>query len=115
MKQKKRKKHKKSILQPKDGTCYLCMELHDDHRIKLTEEHHIFFGFANRAISEAEGFKVYLCRAHHRYPVACDPEAVHDNPHHSRSDHFLKRRAQQEYEKTHSRDAFISLIGKNYL
>lgn len=115
MKKTRKKKHKRSILQPKDGTCYLCMKLHDDHRQKLTEEHHIFYGIANRRISEAEGFKVYLCRSHHRYSTACDPEAIHDNPKSRKTDIFLKKVAQLEYEKTHSRAEFLSLFGRNYL
>ena len=58
---KKRKHHPKSIMQAKDGTCYLCGILHDDWRTHTRlEEHHVFSGY-RRQISEEEGLKVYLC------------------------------------------------------
>lgn len=105
---KHRKSHRDSIIQPKDGGCYLCERLHSDYGIKETEEHHVYFGRGRREISEAEGFKVYLCRAHHRD----GPEAVH-------RDHgtclLVQQDVQRFYEKTHSRREFVALIGKNYL
>ena len=56
---KKRKRHKASILQEKDGTCYLCRKLdHNNRRHPVIHEHHVYGG-QNRAVSEAEGFKVY--------------------------------------------------------
>lgn len=109
-----RKRHKKSILQEKDGTCYLCRILHDDCRPKGIEEHHIFYG-PNRAVSEAEGMKVYLCHSHHQYAYDSNPEAIHGNPVSRKTDRLLKEIAQQEYEKTHDRDEFMSLFGRNYL
>lgn len=107
--QKRRKHHKASILQkPEDRhRCYLCMKLHDDYSQKYVEEHHIFGGPLRNA-SEAAGFKVYLCPEHHRNGL----EAVHQNESISRT---LKAAAQQEYEKNHSREEFLSLIHKNYL
>lgn len=66
----------KSIMHDKnDGTCYLCMLLHGDYSRKTTQEHHVFYGTANRRLSEKYGLKVYLCLAHHEY----GPEAVHQN------------------------------------
>lgn len=111
---KKRKKHRPSILHRKDGTCFLCACLRGDFSKKQLEEHHIFYG-PNRSISEEEGLKVYLCHSHHQYAYASDPEAVHANPKSKTSDLFLKRIAQEAYEKTHSREDFIRLIGRNYL
>ena len=68
----------KSILHNKqDGTCYLCMLLHDDHGRKQTQEHHVFYGTANRKISEKYGLKAYLCLEHHTYDGGS--EAVHRN------------------------------------
>lgn len=105
--QKKRKKHRKSILQEKDGHCYLCMKLHDDYRIhSVIHEHHVFGG-ANRAISEAEGFKVYLCLEHH----VAGPEAVHNNQKNMR---ILQQDAEKIYEQSHSREEFYRLIGKYF-
>ena len=62
---KPRKKHTPSIIQPRDGGCYLCEKLHGDYSAKRTEEHHVYVGPGQRDISEAWGFKVYLCRRHH--------------------------------------------------
>ena len=101
--------HRKSILQEKDGRCYLCMLLHDDERIHLTtEEHHIFFGTGQRWKSEEDGLKVHLCLPHHR----TGPEAVHMN---ARICRKLQRIAQREYEKTHTREQFRQRYGKSYI
>lgn len=104
---KKRKRHKSSIVQKKDGRCYLCMKLENNYRIQFTQEHHIYDG-PNRRISEAEGLKVHLCPAHHIE----GPEAVHNNIKHMR---MLQREGQRVYEQTHSREQFIRLFGRNYL
>ena len=105
---KPRKRHSPSIIQPRDGGCYLCEKLHGDFGVKRTEEHHVFFGHGKRTISEAEGFKVYLCHAHH----LDSPEAVHKNREISL---LVQQAAQRAYEKTHSREEFMDLIGESYL
>ena len=56
-KKKKRKIHKKSILNSQKGICYLCARLNGDYSVKQTEEHHILFGAGQRAISEENGVK----------------------------------------------------------
>ena len=105
---KRRRRHKASILQKKDGRCYLCMKLHGDDRIHLqTEEHHVFFGVANRWKSEEDGMTVYLCMEHHR----TGREAVHNNAAVCRE---LQAAAQTEYEKRHTREEFMKRYGKNY-
>lgn len=100
----------KSIMQAKDGRCYLCMKLHNDYKTGYTEEHHVYFGRGQRAVSEANGFTVYLCRRHHEHDGG--PEAVHRN-------HdiclMLQQDVQRKYEQTHTRDEFMRLIGRNYL
>lgn len=106
---KKRKKHGKSILQPKeDKRCYLCMILHDDYREKTVHEHHIIMGTANRAKSEELGLKVNLCLEHHEF----GQEAVHKNPETRR---ILERIAQERYEELHSHEEWMEHIGRNYL
>ena len=107
---KRRKKHKASILQDRsDGTCYLCVRLHEDYQIhKYREEHHIFPGNPGRKLSEAEGLKVYLCPEHHQ----TGPEAVHKNQRISR---LLQQDAQRAFEKTSSREQFMKLFGRNYI
>lgn len=56
----------KSIMQTKKDQCFICNMLYNDPFAKITEEHHIFMGTANRKLSEAYGLKVYLCVMHHR-------------------------------------------------
>jgi hypothetical protein len=62
----------------------------------------------NRQSSIKNGFCVGLCTYHHNG----SNEAVHFN---IQNDLILKRVYQKEYEKTHSREEFIKLIGRNYL
>ncbi len=106
---KKRKKHKQSILQDKEsGICYLCAKLKEDYgRKSPLHEHHVYGG-VNRRISEENGFKVYLCLQHH----VDGQEAVHNNIENMR---IIQRDCQEEYEKTHTRQQFMKLVGRNYL
>jgi hypothetical protein len=90
-----------SIIQ-KERRCYLC------HRESSLHKHHIYFGRGNRTISEKNGFTVFLCAEHHNLGNVC----VHNN---RELDLMLKRICQRKYEKTHSREQFMKLIGKNYL
>lgn len=105
---KKRKIHKPSILHYKDGTCYLCMKLNCDCRKHpVVHEHHVFGGY-RRAVSEENGFKVYLCIQHH----VDGHEAVHNNQKNMR---LIQEDCQRKYEETHTRQQFVKLIGRNYL
>lgn len=105
---KRRKKHKKSLMPYPKGTCYLCLRLENNARTyPITHEHHVYGG-PNRAVSEAEGFKVRLCPRHHEF----GDEAVHRNISNMR---LIQKDMQQAYEKTHSRTEFMRLIGRNYL
>lgn len=65
-KKKKRKIHKKSILNSQKGICYLCARLNGDYSVKQTEEHHILFGAGQRAISEEkpENRSIFYKRRH---------------------------------------------------
>lgn len=105
---KKRKTHQQSILHKKDGTCYLCIRLHEDYRRHNDIHEHHAFGGPNRDASEATGLKVYLCPAHH----LSGPEAAHVNIHSMR---LIQQDAQAAYERTHSREEFMHLIGRNFL
>ena len=98
----------RSIIQQKDGTCYLCKKLYDDDSTKYTEEHHIFGGHANRELSERYGLKLYLCLYHHRE----GKEAVHIN-HELMME--LKALGQQAFEKHYPELNFREIFGKNYL
>lgn len=83
-----------------EGECIICGNPN-------TEEHHIFFGTANRRKSERYGYKVPLCYEHHR-----GPHGVHFDP---ALDKHLKRMAQHHFERDHSRADFIREFGKNYM
>lgn len=104
---KKRRQHKPSIMHQKDGTCYLCMKQGNYQKHQTTHEHHVYGGI-NRTVSEENGFKVYLCLQHH----VDGPEAVHNNIENMR---IIQRDCQETYEKTHTRQQFMDLIGRNYL
>lgn len=100
----------KSILQRKDGTCYLCSLLHgEDGYQAWLEEHHVFEGWANRKKSEHWGLKVYLCNSHHNQ--TCN-ESVHVN---SEIEEQLKVTAQKAFEKLHGHKKFMQEFGMNYL
>ena len=90
----------KSIIQ-NEKFCYVCGTTYQ------LEEHHIFFGTANRKQSELHGLKVWLCAEHHR-----GDSGVHFN---KALDTELKQMAQAEFEKTYTREEFIREFGKSYL
>lgn len=108
----RRRKHGTSLLHCHDGTCYLCMLDGDDRQKRNVQKHHIYGG-PNRWKSEAEGFFVWLCPEHHQ----TGPAAVHASAHPegTGNNRRLKRICQQEYEKTHTREEFMKLIGRSYL
>lgn len=82
--------------------CFVCETPYNLHC------HHIFFGVANRKISEKLGFKVWLCQEHHT-----GRNGVHFN---KDLDKYLKGLAQTEYEERYgSRSEFIGTFGKSYL
>ena len=91
-----------SIIQTKKK-CFICSSQTNIH------DHHIYFGTARRKISEANGFKVWLCLQHHEGTFG-----VHGSKGYE-LDRYLKKVCQKEYEKNHSREEFIKLIGRNYL
>lgn len=67
---------------------------------------HEVFGGKNRKISKENGFWVAIYPDQH--------EMIHKHPN-TGLDLTLKRNAQSFYEKDHTREEFIALIGKNYL
>lgn len=98
----------KSIMQPKDGKCYLCMMLYDDYSEKTVQEHHVIFGTANRRLSEKYGLKVYLCLYHHTE----GKYAVHNN---AQMANRLKQMAQRAFQKQFPEKDWMEIFGKNYL
>ena len=92
----------KSILQT-EKVCYITGQTNNLHK------HHIYAG-GRRKISEREGFWVYLAPWLHNQ----SDEGVHGKNGHE-LDLMLKRHCQMAYEKEHSREEFMNLIGRNYL
>lgn len=89
----------KSILQDKKE-CYFC------HTTQGLHLHHIYGG-KNRKASDKNGFTVYLCFNHHT-----GNEGIHNS---ETELNALKRLCQKEYEKTHTREQFLRIIGRSYL
>ena len=91
----------KSIMQD-EKKCFACgttMGLH---------LHHVYPGTANRKISDKHGFTIWLCGRHHNL----SNDGIHFN---KEFDLRVKQLCQKKYEETHSREEFMSLIGRNYL
>jgi hypothetical protein len=99
----KHKKQKRAVnnSRPIEKKCYITGATTGLHK------HHIFGG-ANRKLSEQYGLYVYLIPKYHNM----SDEGVHFN---RTFDLQLKREAQAEFEKVHSREEFIRIFGKNYL
>ena len=106
-KKKKIRRHGKSILAARDGTCYLCRYLYDDHRKHAALHKHHIFGGPNRWKSEEDGLFVWLCVYHHE----TGEEAVHSNAYIMQMLHEI---GQEAYERIHSRREFMERYGKNY-
>lgn len=93
----------KSILQGRKE-CYITRSREE------LEEHHIYYGATGlREISERNGFKVWLARPLHTGYLT----GIHGGNH--SLDLRLKEDCQREYEKTHTREEFVQIIGMSYL
>lgn len=90
----------KSILQNRKE-CYVTGRTEGLHK------HHVFGG-SNRRISEKKGFYIWLIPSLHNL----SDKGIHFD---KSFDLSVKRACQREYEKTHSREEFMKLIGRNYL
>lgn len=78
--------------------CYICTQKGLKGIPK--DDLHEIYGGSNRKRSIKNGFVVPLCRkCHQDYKIL----------------KFLKRFIQKEYEKAHTREEFIKLIGKSYI
>lgn len=92
----------KSILQ-RNEACYICGTTLNLHL------HHVFYGTANRRLSDADGCVVYLCQRHHT-----GAGGVHGN---TKIDLTLKARMEQAWLNRYNKTIvdFIARYGKNYL
>lgn len=91
----------KSIIQ-NERKCLICDEVEHLHK------HHVFYGTANRSLSEKYGCWVWLCPWHHNMSM----NSVHAN---HRMDIELKQRTQRKFEETHTREEFMRIFGRNWL
>lgn len=98
----------RSIIQKKDGTCFLCKILNGDDSLKVTEEHHIIYCAKQRKLSEKYGLKCYLCPDHHRN----GPDAVHRNKDVSE---ILYKTAQIAFERMWGKELFFEIFKRNWL
>lgn len=87
----------KSVIQS-NKECFICKTTYD------LEDHHVFFGFANRKQSENFGMKVWLCHEHH--------VEVHHN---ITLDTYIKQNCQKVFEREHTRNEFRQIFGKSWL
>lgn len=105
-----------SILNTERGICFVC------GRIGRTHLHHIFYGQKQHKIADKEGLTVYLCPECHE-----GTNGVHGK-NGAKLNFTLKEIAQEAWEakykesypyKNHAeeaaREAFIRMMGKNYL
>lgn len=101
--------HSKSIIQDQK-CCYICGTTEGLHR------HHIFYGSANRKVSEEDGCWIYLCGPHHNLSNM----GIHFN---KALDEKVKQQAEKIWISTYVPDldedqqikAFIKRYGKSYL
>lgn len=91
----------KSILQ-NEKECYY------SHTTYNIEKHHIFYGTANKKLSEKWGCWVYLRHDLHNEP----PAGVHHN---KDNDLKLKQECQRAFEEKYGHEKFMQIFGRNYL
>lgn len=82
--------------------CFVCGSMRE------LELHHIMHGTANRRLATRNELTCWLCRTHHtgRFGVhTANPDL----------DKRLKQEAQTAFERTHTRQEWMKIFGKNYL
>lgn len=90
-----------SIVTTEYNKCFVCSSERN------LEVHHVFFGRANRKLSDKYGLTVPLCSHCHR-----GQNGVHEGNY--QLDLYIKRYAQLEFEKHFSYEEFMKVFGKNY-
>lgn len=90
----------RSNLQEDTDYCFICGRYG-------TEIHHVFYGTANRTLSDKHGMVVGLCYNHHR-----GNNGVHFN---RELDLELKRMAQRRFMELYPDKDFMKIFGKSYL
>ena len=90
----------KSIMTKISDYCYICGR-------PAQHVHHVFYGTANRRLSEKYGLKVPLCEACHT-----GPRGVHFN---RELDLQLKRMGQATFKRVYPHEDFVEIFGRHYL
>ena len=92
----------KSILQDKK-VCYICGT---SQNLQL---HHIFYGTANRRLSDEDGCVVWLCNKHHT-----GDEGIHGD---TKENLKLKQKCERAWLEKYNKtiEDFIARYGRNYL
>ena len=90
-----------SIIQADTDYCFYC----DKYG---TEIHHVFYGVANRKLSDKYGLVVGLCYNHHR-----GNNGIHNG--NKELDVRLKQTAQKAFIEHYSEREYFALFGRNYL
>lgn len=96
--------YKGSILTGTEKKCYITGVT------GILHKHHIYYGTGLRGISDKNGFWVYLIPELHN----TSENGVHGKNGHN-LDMLLKVECQKAYEKEHTREEFMRLIGRSYL
>ena len=91
-----------SILVTEPNVCYIC------RRVGYTEIHHVLYG-ALRKIADDNGLTCYLCYECHR-----GTKGVHGRDGNALN-RYLKAHVQTEYEKLHSHEEWMELVGRSYI
>ena len=111
---KKKRKKIPSRFYQEEGECFLCARLEPFPIYhKNLERHHIYYG-VHHEMADLYGFTVNLCPHHHRGDAKGDKDAVHRPDKNDYGD-YIKRWAQAEFEKTNTREEFMSIFGKSWL
>lgn len=100
-------KHKRKRIEsnPKPTIEDICE--YPDCKQPYAHNHEVFFGNGRRQLSIKYHLQKRLCAEHHEGQFG---------PHNNREyDLQLKREAQANFEKDHTREEFIRLFGRNYL
>ena len=85
-----------------DKQCFICGSIHNIHK------HHIYYGTANRKLSEKYGCWIYLCAEHHNG----SDMGIHFN---KPMDEAIKKHCQRLFQEHYKDLDFIKIFGKNYL
>jgi len=110
----KTRKRAVSIFRQPEGECFLCARLERWPKYHANlEAHHIYYG-CNHGQSDKYGFLINLCAHHHRGDDLGNKDAVHSEDKNDYGD-YIKRWAQAEYEKTHTRAEFMEIFGRTWI